>query len=396
MASRKKSTVTKKSFLGGFFSRVTGFRQKMAAMKNRKKASFDMALVPKVMNEGKVAVDLTPMSVAKSAAMVVFTLVLFYFLYDIRGVLLVLFVSFLLAAAFDPIIDRFSHMGVPRALSILLVYLLVFVLSGMFVTNVVTLVAEQVVDMAQGVGQFITSWGPDSFQGLPFAKELQPYIDQMFTTIDVQSAASQLQSALQILSAQLLSISLGLFNVIIVLILTFFMTIEEKSIEDFFRSLFPSKYGEYISTRMSAVKDQIGLWLRGQVLVSIAATILSYVGLVLMGVDYALTLSLISGIAMLIPVFGRFFAWIVTLPIVLNQSPSLALWVSVYYFILVQIENNILVPYIMNKAVGLSPIIIIFAMMVGQQYLGIPGLVLSIPVATTVSIFVRDYTSLEK
>lgn len=111
-----------------------------------------------------------------------------------------------------------------------------------------------------------------------------------------------------------------------------------------------------------------------------------------MGINYALTLSLIAGIFMVIPVIGPVFAWVITFPIVFNQSPILSLWMSIYYFIIQQLEGNIIVPYIMNKAVGLSPVIIIFAMMVGWQYLGILGLILAIPIATTVAIFIHDYS----
>jgi predicted PurR-regulated permease PerM len=180
-------------------------------------------------------------------------------------------------------------------------------------------------------------------------------------------------------------------NLVLVLVLTFFMTVEERALYDFFLSLFPSRYGGYISTRMEAIKEKIGHWLRGQLLLSLVAGVLTYVGLLILNVDYALTLSVIAGILMVIPVMGRVFAWIFTLPVVFNQSPLLALWVSIWYFILFQVENNFLVPYIMNKAVGLSPIITIFAMLVGSQYLGILGLVISIPIATSVAIFVKDY-----
>jgi predicted PurR-regulated permease PerM len=172
--------------------------------------------------------------------------------------------------------------------------------------------------------------------------------------------------------------------------------VEERAIQNFFQSLFPSKYSKYISTRLEAVKDQIGYWLRGQLLLSLISAFITYIGLLIFGVDYALTLSVIAGLAMVIPVIGRVFAWVIAFPIVFNQSPLLSLWMSLYYLFLQQVENNVLVPYIMNRAVGLSPIIIIIAMMIGGQYLGILGLVLSIPIATTVAIFVRDYASKAK
>jgi len=373
--------------------------QTVKKMKDQKKRSFLNAAVPHLGKDDvkePVLMEIAPVSVAKGAAVVMLTLLLFYFLYDISGVILIFFVSFLFAAALDPLIDRMEDYKIPRPLTVLIVYILLFIFMGFFVTQVVALLAEQIIGIAQSVGQFVSNGGTSHLANLPFGEQLQPYVEQFAETVDVQAAASQLQNAFQILSNQLVSLSFGLFNFLNVLVLTFFMVVEEKSIDDFFQSVFPLKYGEYISTRMAAVKDQIGLWLRGQLMVSLIAGVLSYVGLAIMGVDYALTLSFIAGIGMVVPVVGRFFAWMVTFPIVFNQSPALSLWMSIYYLVIQQFENNLIVPYVMNKAVGLNPIIIIFALMVGGQYLGILGFILAIPIATTLAIFVRDYTKKEK
>lgn len=344
----------------------------------------------------RLVVDFTLGHVAKITVVVLLLLAFFTFVQEISGVLFIFFISFLLAAALDPVVDRLQAYGVPRALSMILIYIVLFILLGVFVGNVVTLVADQVAGIAGNVGGWIYELQNDGHIYFSDARYLQPYLEQFLHTVDVQAAATQLQSALFIVKDQLINISIGLFNLLIVLTLTFFMTVEEKSIDNFFLSMFPSRHAKYISGKMEAVKDQIGHWLRGQLFVSIAAGLLSYIGLVIMGVDYALTLSLIAGISMVIPVVGRFIAWVITFPIVFNQSPMLSLWMSIYYLAIQQVENNIMVPKIMNKAVGLSPIIIIFAMMVGWQYLEIVGLVFSIPVATTVALFLKDYTQKEK
>lgn len=375
------------------------FRGTLRDMRESKASSFDKAEVPHLTKDEKVqhmTVDVTPLSVARGAAVVMLTLLLFYFLYDISWILLIFFISFLFAAALDPLVDLMEERKVPRPLSMLLIYVVLFFFIGFFVTSVATLVAEQVIDIAQSVGEFVSNGGVANMTGIPFGEELQPYLEQFTETVDFQSAASQLQNAFLLVSNQLVSISIGLFNLLIVLVLTFFMVVEERSIDEFFLSLFPSRYGQYVSTRIAAVKDQVGLWLRGQLMVSLIAGLASYIGLVIMGVDYALTLSLIAGLAMVIPVVGRFFAWIVTFPIVFNQSPALALWMSIYYLVIQQFENNLIVPYVMNKAVGLNPIIIIFALMVGGHYLGILGFVLAIPIGTTLAIFFRDFTMKDK
>jgi len=344
----------------------------------------------------EVTIDMTLGKVARVTIVVLLLLTLFTFIQDISGILLIFFISFLLAAALDPVVDKFQEFRVPRSLSMIIIYIVLFFLLGLFISNVVSLVYVQVSGIAYSVGEWVADLNKDGVMSISISSSLQPYIDQFFQTFDVQSAASQLQHAFDFIRDQLLNISIGLFNLIIVLTLTFFMTVEEASIDNFFRSIFPSRHAKYISQKIEDVKDQVGLWLRGQLLVSIVAGVFSYVGLAVMGVDYALTLSLIAGISMVIPVVGRFIAWLITFPIVLNQSPALSVWMSIYYLAIQQVENNILVPKIMNKAVGLSPIIIIFAMMVGYRYLDVIGLVFSIPIATTVAIFVRDYTQRQK
>lgn len=378
-------------------------RSTMKKMKMDKKLSFLSAQVPHlrhhkgVKHDEHIVVDITPWSVAKGAMVVLFTVMVFYFLYDISSILLLFFISFLFAAALDPLVDKMELKKVPRVLSMLGIYILAFLLLGFFFTKVGRLLVEQIVGITQSVGEFASNGGiARILEQIPYGDQFLPYFDQLSETVNVEAATSQLQGAFGIVSDQLVSLSVGLFNLLIVLVLTFFMVVEERSIDEFFHSLFPPQYSQYISTRMMAVRDQIGLWSRGQLMVSLIAGIMSYVGLVIMGVDYALTLSFIAGISMVIPVAGRFFAWIVTLPIVSNQSPTLAVWMSIYYLAIQQVENNFLVPYVMNKAVGLNPIVIIFALMVGGHYLGILGFVLAIPVATTFAIFFRDFTENSK
>lgn len=380
--------------------RFADFQEKMQKLKHRREEKMADARLIKpaaAVHEKKVVIEVSSGTVARITVVVLLLVLSFYFVFQISGILLLLFISFLLAAALDPIIDFLHTKKVPRGLSVLLIYFLIFFVVGALISSLIPLLAKQVVDIARTVGDIVQKLTTNKdLSQIPFSAELRPYLDQLYQTIDVKAAASQVQSALQVLATQLLNISFGLVNVVLVLVLTFFMTVEEKAMEDFFLSLFPSRYGHYITTRIDAVKEKIGYWLRGQLLLSLISAVVTYIGLLVLGVDYALTLAVIAGIMMVIPVIGRVFAWIFALPVVFNQSPLLALWMSIFYFILQQVELNIFVPYIMNRAVGLSPIIITFAMLVGAQYLGILGLVIAIPIATTVAIFVKDYMERSK
>ncbi len=387
-----------KNILIGTRNKLAQFQNKVNQLKRQPHddlSDLKLARLSAAPDRKHVTIDVSAGTVARSTLVVLLLLLCAFFIYQISGILVLFFVSFLFAAALDPIIDFLHRKRVPRGAGVLIVYLIIFVVFGLLLSNLVILLGQQIGEIAGSISKIVENLTQNPSQ-FPFAQQLKPYFDQFYQTIDIKAVTSQLQSTLLSLSTLLLNISFGLLNVVIVLILTFFMTVEEKGIEDFFLSLFPSRHGKYISTRLEAVKVKIGNWLRGQLFLSLAATMLSYIGLLFLNVKYALTLSVISGVMMLIPVVGRGFAWIVSFPIVFNQSPVIALWFSVYYFVLQQIENNILVHYIMNRVVGLSPIIISFAMLVGAQYLGIPGLIISIPIATSIAIFVKDYTEKAK
>ncbi len=391
---KKKNPLQK--ILSGTRKSFTSFQTAMSSLKHKHEHKIEasgIVALPKssLKDLNKLVVEVSAATIAKATAVVLLLLLSLYFLYQISSILVLLFVSFLFAAALDPIVDFLQRRKIPRGLGVLFIYILIFYVLAVSLSSLVPLIAKQVIDIGKSVADFVQNLTSNSPQASPLAKQFKPIFDEIYQAIDLKTAAEQIQSALQVLATQLLNISFGLMNLVLVLVLTFFMTVEERALHDFFLSLFPSRYGNYISTRMEAVKEKIGHWLRGQLLLSLVAGVLTYLGLLVLNVDYALTLSVIAGILMVIPVMGRVFAWLFTLPVVFNQAPLLGLWVSIYYFVLFQIENNFLVPYIMNKAVGLSPIIIIFAMLVGSQYLGILGLVISIPIATSVAIFVKDY-----
>jgi len=167
--------------------------------------------------------------------------------------------------------------------------------------------------------------------------------------------------------------------------------VEWKQIEGAFISLFPSRHTAYVVSHLDAVKLKIGFWLRGQLMLSLAIGVLSYIALLIVGMEYAVTLALIAAITEFIPVVGPLIAWAIALPVAANISAWTVLWLTIAYFVIQQIESNVLVPLIMKKAVGLSPIIVIFAMLVGYNYLGILGVILSIPIAACLAIFARDY-----
>jgi predicted PurR-regulated permease PerM len=115
------------------------------------------------------------------------------------------------------------------------------------------------------------------------------------------------------------------------------------------------------------------------------------IGLIIIGVPYALTLALISGLLDLIPTIGPIIAGVIAALVALSVSPIQAVFVIVMYIIVQQIENTLLVPNIMKKAVGLSPVVILMAVLVGAKLLGLIGALLAVPLAAVLSVLVMEW-----
>lgn len=367
-----------------------------------------LAKAPKKTKSKKdeMVVHLSPMSVAKATMVVIGLVVLTNFLGQIADIIVVFFVSVLFSAALDPTVDLLQKYKIPRALSVLVIFLLILTVLGFFISQLVPLVASQLIELASGLSDIINKITEGETNFL-FAEYIQGFIGETLGSANSELVLQQMAENLQTLGKQLQSIAgdtfvaikgifNGILNFFMVLILTFFLVVDEKKVDSFFISLFPSKHGTYIVEKLEAVKIKVGLWLRGQVVLMALMFLISWLVFSLLGLEYALTLAMLAGIGELIPVVGVFIAAIPALLVGFNQSPWMLLWTFVAIIIIQQIEGNILVPVVMKKAVGLSPIVVILAMLVGYQMLGILGMIIAIPVATTLSIFVLDYATKKK
>lgn len=347
-------------------------------------------------------VEFSLSNVAKAAFTVLLVLFLAYLFYEIRDIVIVFFVALLFAAALDPTVDKWQARKVPRWVSIIVIYLLVFVLLGVFISNFIPLIASQLTDLAIKLQDMIRNLANGGSRTGGIFDWLSEYFRTFFSEVNQDVLLSQLQNSLATLGdalkgaagnvfKALIAVSNGVFNFLLVLVLTFFMVVDESGIDEFILSLFPARYAAYIAEKSQAVKEKVGHWLRAQLLLGLSIGVLSFIGFLILDVKYGATLAIFAGLTEVIPYVGPFLAWAASMPIVMNQSPWLGLWVTVMFLIIQRLENDILVPLIMKHATGLSPILIIFAMMVGFQFMGIVGLILSIPVASTIAIFVHDY-----
>ncbi|MBU2523672.1 AI-2E family transporter [Patescibacteria group bacterium] len=362
---------------------------------------------PKNPRQDRVTVDISSLSVAKAGLVVVALYALTQFVVEINGIILVFFVALLFSAAIDPLIDRMEALKIPRGVGVILIYIVILALIWLVVISFVPLVADQVGELANRAQSLIQNLVNDESDTYPlianFKSSLKGFLDQIDTETIITNASTSLSKLSDGLGGiagnvwrAIKIVFNSVFYFLIVLFLTYFMAVDSQAIEDFIKKLFPSRHGKYIADKSIAIKEKIGFWLRGQVLLMLAVGLLTYVGLKIIGVQYTATLALVAGITELIPVAGPIAAFLIALPVAANQSGWLVFWLLGVFVIVQQIESNILVPIIMKKTIGLNPIVITFAMLVGYQFLNILGVIMAIPVAATANIFIKDYLAKEK
>ncbi len=344
-------------------------------------------------------------NVAQATIVVLSIVALGQFIHEIGNILMILFVSILFAAALDPTIDHLRHRyKIPRAFSILAMFAALIAVLVFFVSQLIPLLASQLLELARNTNHLISTLSTGDY---PLSTWLNPILEPITSQLNdgsilesikasLNDAGQQLQQVAGDTLSVLINAFSGILNFLLILMLTFLLTVDEKSVDSFFVSLFPTRHGSYVIEKMELIKKRVGHWLRGQIALMFAMFGLSWIGYLILGVDYALTLAMFVGLAELVPVIGPISSAIPALLVAFNESHWLAVWTLVFMVLLQQMENNIVVPLIMRKAVGLSPVVIILAMLIGFKTLGVLGAIIAIPVTTTLSIFVNDYTSKKK
>lgn len=319
---------------------------------------------------------------------ILFILVLVGFLFYIRNILLIVFVALILASALDPWVDWLHKHKIPRSLGILLIFILLAVVIGGAVYLIIPPISIEVNRLAQN---FPVYWEKISTN----FSALQSYSADHGWSQNIESSLKALQESIGTAAGNIFGIVFSFFGGVvsffIVLAITFYMSVEEQAIKRLVRSLMPIKYQPYFTHLVNRIQEKIGYWLRGQLVLSVIIFALTFIGLTILGVDYALVLALFAGVTELIPYLGPTIGMIPAIFIALTQSPMLAVSVFIFYILIQFLENHLITPKVMQRAVGLNPVIIIIAMLVGAKIAGILGIILAVPVTTAISVIMSDF-----
>ncbi len=304
-------------------------------------------------------------------------------LWHLSSIVLLLLSAIVIASAVEPGVEFFTKRKFPRPLAVVLVYLIILALFALLIWSFIPpLLAEALAALAI-LPQFVSQVGNLSFlQGTGVGPNFTE------TILSLQNAfANTGAGVIQFLS----SIFGGAFYLILTIVVSIYFSLQETGIDDFLRLVTPPKHRDYVLSLWRRSQKKIGLWMQGQILLSVIITVLLYLGLSLLGVEYALLLAIFAGVMELIPVFGSLVAAVPGILVaLLTGDLTLVAIVAGLYLIVNQFQAHLIYPLVVKKIVGVPPILVIIALIAGGQLAGFLGVLLAVPAAACIQEFVND------
>jgi len=349
------------------------------------------------------------------------------FLYLVSDLVLVVLASVVIASAIEPLVKWFAKIRVARLPAVIITYAGLFsALIGFFYFFLPTLLNETL-NFTNAFPRYFEStavWNPLSkekadqsrdiarnvSQGLAESKEIAKKISANLemtgqednvagNKISKKAGLSDLITGFQNVLSHFSSgfvntvsaIFGGVLSFVLIVVLSFYLAVQEDGVVNFLKVITPLKSEKYVISLWKRSQQKIGYWMQGQILLGVIVGVLIYLGLTILGVKNAILLSVFAAFFEIIPLFGPVIA---AIPAVLlsfaDGGLTAGLLVVGLYLIIQQFENHLIYPLVVKKVVGVSPILVILALVIGYKLAGFLGVLLSVPIAATITEYFRD------
>lgn len=319
--------------------------------------------------------------------------IVFYFTLDIW---IVVFSAIVISYGLNPLVNLLEKIRIPRVVGTIFSFILILLIFG----SSLYVIIPDILAKAQIL--------------------LERYFDVIAYYLNIDVAKQS--DILSIITSELKSISLipsgasGAFEfsksllgnislAIATFAISFYLTIDHKGIEKFIRATLPNIYEDRVIDIITRARKKIGYWVQAQIGLSFLIGFLAYLGLYVIGrlnnadalIQNALVVGLLAATFEIIPFVGPFFtgatAVIIAFTAEVPNPMALGVYVLIYFVVIQQIEGHILIPTLMNKAVGLHPVAVLVSMLIGVKLFGIIGILLAVPASVVIQEFVEDWNS---
>lgn len=300
-----------------------------------------------------------------------------WFLYQVRSIVVMLFISFILMTAVNPIVRLASRVKIPTIVVMLVVYVGIISLLTTVVASLVPAVVQQTSGLTQS---------------------LPTYLHNLERTFNTQFDPNVIGSYFSSIPSNILKIAAGVFNnvlnILAVFFISYYLVLERPRLHHYLLRFFPKASAEErAESLVLAVEQTVGGWVRGELTLMIVIGLMTYVGLTLLGIPYALPIAVLSGLLEAVPNIGPTIAAIPAILMGLTVSPIVGVGALALSILIQQLENNLIVPKIMQSATGTAPLVTILTLLTGYTLGGVAGAILAMPIFLTVKTVIQEFNS---
>lgn len=303
-------------------------------------------------------------------------------LYISRDVFVALILAIVIAAALDPFVDWLEKRRIPRILGTLSVYIIVIFIIALVLYIALPIFLTELNGILENSN--------DIFGSMVESLGLQATVLQTIINSINEFTNSLLggQTTLVSVLSQLLG---GLLLMIIVFVISFYLTIGRDGVERFTRAILPYRFHASVLSIYERIRHKISYWFAGQLFLSAVIGVAVFIGLAILGVPYAFILSITAALFELVPYVGPIFAGSLAVLTAMTQSTTLGLYVLALFIVIQQLESHLLIPAVNRYTTNLNPVIVIVSLLVGGKVLGLVGVVLAVPFAVLFQEIIKHW-----
>jgi predicted PurR-regulated permease PerM len=338
-----------------------------------------------------VSITITPGAVTKTILIVL----CFYFLFLIRDLILVVLTAVVLASSIEPMTLWLGKYKIKRVPAVIIIYfclaLIFLAIIYVFLPSLLSELSTYLADSPKYL-DYVGAWLPVSKTALLDTTQRFQELSGSFSLKDLLANIQQsLSSVSEGFVRSVGYIFGGVLSFVLIIVLSFYLAVQEAGIENFLRIITPNRHETYVMSLWKRTQIKIGLYMQGQLLLGLIIGILVFLGLTILGIKQALLLACLAAVFELIPIFGPILSAIPAILIgATSGGLSMGLIIAGLYTIIQQFENHLIYPLVVKKIVGVSPIIVILALIVGFKLAGFLGILLSVPISTAIMEYLND------
>ncbi|MEK7621894.1 MAG: AI-2E family transporter [Patescibacteria group bacterium] len=327
-------------------------------------------------------------TVARAILLIIFVWLLFV----IRDVILIVLVSVVIASAIEPAVRFLARFHLPRTPAVLIVYLIGFA----FLIGLVPLFfVPAIKDLINASTTLPTKLGSSAF-----LNSANDFFSTFSNSTYFSNFSSNLRDTFAGLSSGFLETASiifgGFFSFIMIVVISFYLAVQDDGIANFLRLITPARSESYIINLWHRSQKKIGLWMQGQLLLGLLVGVIVYLGLTVLNIEYALILAIMAAVFELIPVFGPILSAVPAILLGFSHNVTTGILVLGLYLIIQQFENHLLYPLVVKKIVGVPSIVVILAIIIGAKLVGFLGIILAVPASAVLIELLGDFEERKK